>query len=812
MTYKAALIIGSGLIAIAQTQTVSAQETGGQDTARQSGAMNNAIIVTARRQEETLQDVPVAVTAVNRDLIDALGATGLEDISKVTPGFTFDEAFSIVNSPVIRGQAQGRLSNPVQNVATFFNGLYLQRAFLVDAGLLDIEQVEVIKGPQSALYGRNAFSGAISFVTAKPDLNEITGQVQLTVGTDERIDYQAGGSIPLIDDMLAVSLSYSNNSFDGTWENNAPLADAGLTTDGNVGGYDNESVMAQVAFEPTDWLRIDGFYAHREYLQEAPAVYRLAAVGLNTEFSTLNCNPFEEFNQAARGEFALFCGAFPAEIELAPGEPRSEGFISDPRAFALRGESDIFSGTVTAEVSDMAEIIYQYGRIEATASNLSDLSRDPINGASGLSGFLSRFNGRSFLDSRNNADFASDSHELRLNFEVSDRFSGKIGGYYSDSSDFDFGGSYAAIPNRAAPLNECVFTSTAPECELFGPFSARQLDTEVKAIFGAVEIGIGDTLSLTAEARYTWEELTDQALTVDTREAIAGQPALNREFDYFTPRVILDWKPVDDLLLYGSVAKGVKSGGFNSRAISPLVESFEPETNWTYEIGAKAQLLGGRMTINASAYYVDWSDIQFDQVDPGGTIGTPSVIGNLSGVKIAGFEIEGSLRIADPLSITYGIGYNDADINDGTIDPQIVRGLCPTSGRPEGTVCPFDGDVSGNSLPRAPSTQGFLALNYEQPVSADFDLNGRFGLSYQDRSFTDYSNTSWAEAHTLFDASLALSSDRFTLRLWGKNIFDKKYSSFSFATFGVLGAGSGPSYAVLAGERRTIGLTASAQY
>ena len=795
---------------LAAVSSVSAQTT----VANTGESVEAAeILVTARRQTERLQDVPVAVTAISAEFIAQTAATGLADIAKYTPGFTFENGFGILNSPVIRGQAQSRIGNPVQNVATFMNGIYIQRGFMVDTDLLDIERIEIIKGPQAALYGRNAFSGAISYNTAQPSLTEIRARAEVTAGSDERRDYKVSISVPIIKDRLAVSGGYVNTRFDGTWDNVHPRANEGLATDGKLGGYKNESWLIQATAVPIDNVRIDGFYFHRDTFQEALPGYRMAPGGtLVSQFSQMNCVPFEASSPASRGPFSRFCGAFsPTPVPVA-GETLTSDFLVDPRTFALDGTSTIYSGTITVDASDDFQFIYQFGHVEGVSNAIGSLSRDALQGTPLLPGPFAAFAGRLLLDQRGGGGITTESHEMRVNWKASSRVSGTVGAIYAATNDFDIGGSLAAIPNRATDFNRCVFSPLNPSCELFPPgLGATRREDKNFAIFGSIQTQLTDTVRLTAEGRYTFDDRREQVQSFPALTPAPGARLLSRSFEYFTPRVSLDWRITPEKLVYASAARGVKSGGFNGRAIDPRVLTFEPETNWTYEIGAKTQWLDRRLTLNVSAYHVDWQQLQFNQLDPGGTIGTVSVLGNIKGAKVWGFEAEANFQATRELTLSAGGAWNNTTFVDGTFDREIARGDCQPATLVAGT-CPFTGDISGNRLPRSPEGQLFGAIVYSTEIGRDLNVTGRFAGTWQGKSFVDNTNSAWMPARTLFDASLALVHKNVSLRLWGRNLFDKKFAGFGITTDASSGGGSGASYGIVAGERRTIGVTLGANY
>jgi iron complex outermembrane recepter protein len=212
----------------AQSSPAAADAEGDGDT----------IVVTARRIEERLQDIPISVSAISAQDIARQNLDDLGDIAEKTVGFAFETFTGPLAQPVIRGQTNLRVTSPVQNVATNLNGIYIQRGYFVDQGLLDLERVEIIKGPQSALYGRNAFAGAISLIArgAKVD-GELSGRVSATIGSDKRYEGKGGIHIPIAPGVFSVFVGGGYSKFDGTWENSHPLANApGVATRGNSGG------------------------------------------------------------------------------------------------------------------------------------------------------------------------------------------------------------------------------------------------------------------------------------------------------------------------------------------------------------------------------------------------------------------------------------------------------------------------------------------------------------------------------------------------------------------------------------------------
>ncbi|WP_317930427.1 TonB-dependent receptor [Halioxenophilus sp. WMMB6] len=792
----------AALVALATTATT--QLTLAQESEKEAINALEEVVVTARKTEERLQDVPVAITAITGAMIEATSATGLEDIARQTPGFTYERTVGALGQPSMRGQSQSRITSPVQNVATFFNGIYLQRSYQIDGGLLGLERVEVIKGPQAALFGRNAFSGAINYVTKKPNLDEVEVKVEATYGSDEREELKGYVSIPF-NGMGGISLAASTDEFDGTWENDNTASEAlsgsALNTEDNLGGYDNDSYMVQLYLLPTDELTIDAFYAKRDSHIENAASYAISTMSAIRAGNTLNCTPFQAGNTNfyLNGSNSLYCGELPSTPEIADGEARPAGLLADRRGYGHDGQSEILGASVGYDLSDSLSLAFDYGHTESDSTNMGSLSGDPVNGT---------YFGATLFDSRGNGNIESDSYDLRVEWQQ-DGLRLMAGTFYSDVDDYSWGASFLFAPNSDTPVNYDFF----PTGNLLAPgISAEQRDESVSAIYGLAAYDINDRLSATLEARYTTEEITQQA--VDFATGTTTGTRYNEEFEYFTPRATVDYAVNADTMAYASVARGVKSGGFNTRATLASEQVYDPETNWTYELGVKGSL-GDKLTYDAAFYYTDWTDMQGSRAQTGATVGTALILGNLDGAEVMGFEVSGLYRLTDEVKVNFGFAYSDAEYKSGTKSAVVERALCQSDAflPADAPACDFvNYDVGGNQVARAPKIQANVGIAYDTELAAGFGLFARADYSYQDKMYTDETNSAYIQARPLLDASIGLSKEGWKLRLWGKNILDEEYVSFAFTTFAPLGQGSGVTYSPLLGDRRTVGATLSYEF
>ena len=259
--------------------------------AQQGAVALEEIVVTARRVEERLQDVPLAITAFSAADIQSAGIENLEDVANFTPGMTFSNLIGeFLPVPVIRGIAPTAVQDRENNAAIFVDGVYVSGRQGLNFSQLDLERIEVVKGPQAAMYGRNSFSGAVNFVTARPT-DEFRGKAELTFGDRGRIVASGAVSGPLVEDKLRARVAIIMNQWDGSYDNQAPNGP-------DIGGFEYETLQASLYWTPTDQFEADfSIYTSKDLID----VSALSSV-------TANCE-----NVSARGQrLANFCGELPS--------------------------------------------------------------------------------------------------------------------------------------------------------------------------------------------------------------------------------------------------------------------------------------------------------------------------------------------------------------------------------------------------------------------------------------------------------------------------------------------------------------------
>jgi iron complex outermembrane receptor protein len=804
--------------AVAAAQDGPDSEAAEEDAAAASGPLGNTIIVTARTFEEDLQDVPLAVSVLTGETLNIRAADDLGDIADNIAGFAFEEFTGLLAQPTIRGQTNLRVTSPVQNVATYLDGVYIQRSFLIDQGLLDLDRVEVIKGPQSALYGRNSFAGVINLVSRTPDLDEIEGYVRGGIGTDEF--YEASGTlnIPIIPGSVALLAHAAYQTFDGTIENNHPLADApGCITCGNVGGFERETYQVTLRAEASDTLTFQASYFHTQRFQEHVANFSFGTAGLLDAYNYNNCSN-------VGGQNTLFCGELPNDPNFVTGaqtspllgavpDQRADGFLIDPRAFGLRGPTDVVSARVEFSPAEPITLMYQFGYTFGNVDGRGSTGRDPLTPLVLFGQNL----GAIFDSSGAGSEFESYSHDLRVTYK-SDRIFGFVGANYATTSDIESNATENyPVGTLDTPGQDAIFFPIGAGLPFPNRFLGRRTflerEEDILSVYGFLEFGVTDALTLTAEGRYTIEDRT----TIDRFTREPGDPtiqALNppRDFiteEFFAPRFTATYEVTPDNLLYASAARGVKAGGSNGLGVPFLPQrEYQRETNWTYEIGSKNYFPELGLTLNAALFYTDWNDLQTTEVrrladgsnPPPGTSST--VTGNVGSVTVKGAEVEGNWRVNNNITFDFGAAYNDATYDDDVVAQRFEFALVC-----DGTVCPTGPvPIGGNQVERTPAFDAYAGLGYSADFGRDSNFYVRVDGSYQTRQYVDEVNLAWVPERFLMNMQAGVTFGPISVRANVQNLLNERYVSNALFLLGTGGPRSS-SYVPIFGLDRTARLT-----
>lgn len=750
-------LLGLGLLAGGPAVVAQESEAG-------AAPVLEEIIVTARQREESIQDIPIAITAFGAEDFDKRAIRGLEDVARFTAGFSFEDFGSGFATPVIRGASQTRLTAIEQNVSTFFDGVYVPRGWAINPGLTNLSRIEVVKGPQSARYGRNAFMGAINYVPKGPT-EELAAEFGGTWGIDERYDLNGSLSGPLAEGIAYGSISYSSSEFDGSWKNEHPFADANLRpgTSGNGGGWDNQAFSAALRMTPSDRLQLDAAWHNFDLSDENRGSSQiLESRGLT------NCGSINN-SRTPR----LYCGELPAP-------PDSFGF--DPRAYGRQADIDIIKAGFAYDLAESMTLGYQYGLIEGEVSIASISESNHITCGDTWPG-VCRYQNTPL----GGIDYSS--HELRL-FSEGSQLTWTLGVYSSDGQDeTDF---------RIPVLPVLTAAPTAPLSQTEG-FSISNVgtDTDVLAGFGEIAYAVSERWRLSMEARLSSEEKTQ------VNNATGAK--FNDSFKNFTMRASAEYSLDEDWLLYASAANGVKAGGFNPTAVLESDRVFDEERNWTFEVGGKGAFADGRVLVNAALFYVQWQDVQLHSSDSGAVV--PNAVNitlNLGDASLYGLELDMAARLSENFQLDASAYLVDATYDGGTIDARFSRRV-PQPPSCDDVVCPSNGEIGGNEVERQAPVQLSLGGEWRADLPAgDGSFYARADLSYQAKQQAESMNLSQIPARALLNASTGLNFGNVDIWLWARNLTDKKYSSNAFVVLLPFGNG----YSNIFGERRTLGLSA----
>jgi len=745
--FLAASLLGGVATAAFFAAPASAQESD-EAVAAPAVADDNVIVVTARRREESIQDVPLSITALSGEQLTKTGTLEITEIAQEVPNLTLEvsRGTNTTLTAFIRGVGQ---QDPVAGfeagVGLYVDDIYLNRPQGAVLDVYDVERVEVLRGPQGTLYGRNTIGGAIKYVTAPlPEDTEV--KVRGTYGSYNQADLIVTASTP-VSDSLKVGVSGARLSRGGFGDN--------LVQDG-VENYNKDVWAARGTIE----------------FDNGPLFIRLSG-------------DYVKDNSDPRQGHRLLPGAF-------SGAPVLDS-VYDTRAGldVVEQEVEAYGGglTIAYELSDMLTV-------KSITGYRKDKSTTPID-----------------FDSLPEADLdvpaiyrnKQFSQELQLLYE-GHRLSGVLGAYYLDANAF-------------TAFDVALFTTGALPFVGLPGLNAQTLgdvDTETWSIFGDFTYDITDQISLSLGGRYTWDKRTSRILRTTfiggysdlfppsdaIPIAVTSDFLGSATFKEFTPRASLAFKPNDNHTFYLTYSKGFKGGGFDPRgqtSAAPDLDgdgdidyddqyeflSFAPEKVDSYEIGWKASLLDDRLFISLAAFKGDYTDVQipgsvgFDTDGDGVSDSFVGITSNAGDADVNGVEFEGRAVVgrdfAGPgsrLTFNWALGILDAKYN--TFIDSFGNDVA------DQRVFQNTPDITANAgfdlgLPIASGIVDFLGSVSLRSDSSQFELPGPLDQ----------------DGFALVDASIVYTddSDRWSIGVHGKNLFDKRYivAGYDFVTGSVLG-------------------------
>lgn len=772
-----ALVVGAAVSvaapAQAQTQTPSPAAEGTE-------TVESEIVVTARLREETLTEAPLSITAFSADQLQNRQIEGMSDLAALTPGLEFEQASSSTSSrPIIRGQAQiARTSGDVTNVGIFIDGVYSPGLTGSEVSFAGIERVEVVRGPQGALYGRNTFAGAINYITTRPG-NDLGFGGRLSYGEDGYYEVSGYLSTPIVQDRLAVRVDAVRSSSGGYFVNqvngdrinvnDTDMVRAGIR--GNIGALNIflTGTYTRDTSSPSPLLVIPD-NSPRRVGKPAPTTRTPVQIGRRVS------GPIDDYTET----FSF--------------DPRAFGSERTSRRLALIMDYDF--GPVT--------LVSRTGYDDRDVATLNDLDQTPAG---------TNFSGSVFTQTASGdlEDRYEISQDLRLQASSPGRFDWTIGAYYS------YERNVASSVRFAEPaLGTGGATAPAP---LNGQARIDQQDlnrNRFRSIYGSASYNFTDSINLVVEGRYTSENkrvVTLQNNYGSDRFTVANppQPELDRTFTYFTPRAILSYRPNADFNVYLSAARGTKSGGFNPGATLAEELTYNPESNWTYEFGVKANLLNRRLQIAAAVYQIDWSNQQISTfaLGPIGTGGDSSITTNIAQSRVNGGELTVSYRPQRWLSLNAAYAYTDARYIDGVTSTFAGFVDCASLPRLECVNGVTTGNISGNQLQFAPRHQGTIGAELTLPISGRLNFFTRADLSFNSKKYVDAGNIGYIPGREDLRLRIGVQNDNFRAQAFCRNVTNDQTPVTAFVSRDFNG---GPHYYVRVREPRQCGVTLSYSY
>lgn len=735
-------------------------DTRAQDAAE--AAQGNVIVVTARRREENLLDVPVAVSALTSDAIAATGVKNITEISAFTPG--------LVSEPQGTGGLPDRSANRLifRGLATSPGEIFINGAPYTGTNspdVTDIARFEVLTGPQSVYFGRSTFAGAINYVTKAPE-DYFSGRVSAEIGTDDLYEFRGTIEGPIIPDgILNARLSARHFEFGGQYTN----PNSGLP----LGEQQTDNFSLALGSEPSSNVSISLYYSYSVDKDSQPPTYKLRTFGTGPLLD-------DDLGGVTTGDGLFtppglsnpyYLGALPDLADLDPALIGENIVFSDfvrdvyvnnssnnplfgvgpsLNQFGLKRKIHHLNGRIDVETDGGWQFALLGSFTNTRSTNIRGiLGQDTSNIANPFPVFFGDGNNDTIsLSAIAQRDRSDAFGEVRISSPQNARIRGTVGASYFET--------------WGEPIVGFGITNVG----VLGPFGEGGSDfgNKTPAVFGGLYFDVTDALTISAEARYQWDKIEEENVLA------APGTILNETFRSFSPRVTIDYEVSPDHLVYATYSRGNNPGGFNTALleltpaeIALLPDgaanlSFDEEELENFEIGHKGNWANGRIQTTLAAYLMKLTNGQVnDSLFSGGTL--VDVTTNVGKVDLWGVEFTGNLMVSDNLSIAGTFDYNDNDIK------QFVY--------PDGTFILGTTNVNGNMLDHVSKMKFSLSPTYTVDLNPDWKSSLRVDWLYRSKFFIDPSNTAFIPGRHLVNARLGFEyRDSVQIELFVKNLFD----------------------------------------
>jgi iron complex outermembrane receptor protein len=752
--------VGAWVRAVLAGGAFAASAAAGAQTAPAEGMLQE-IVVTAEKREGTIQDTPISIAALSGDELSRAGIVSTEALSGLVPGLNVQR--EVIGKVVIRGIGTENFtvgSDP--GVAIHQDGVYLARSSTSVFEFYDTQRVEVLRGPQGTLYGRNATGGVINIISNKPG-DEFGGYAKLDVGNYSKRRLEGAVNVPFTDGVSGrLSVLYAER--DGYTKNLFPDAKAR-----GIDELDNQDLWgarAQLRFAPSEGLEV------------------LAQFDISRDDS--NPPAFKYFDTTNAFWF----------------NPPSDRLLPNLREVSQGYEQNVVGSNRTAPDIWRADhdganvkITWDTGIGQFVSQTAYRKTRFAwLNDGDGFDQFFVTY----FQD--------DDSKQFTQEFQLSGGGDGPlkwiVGAFYLDEDSTQFAG--------------LAFNIGLPPPAVNGILIDGEIKTKSYSAFGQGTYSFSDRLRGTLGVRYTNDEKKG-SLAYSLFGGLLPPPDLNNSWSAVTPKAGIDYDFTDDVMGYFSVTRGFKSGGFNLIAVQA---AYDPEFLWSYEAGLKTKLADGRVIANFGAFYYDYSDLQVGKI-----VNLQDVVTNAAKAKVQGLEAEVRVAASESIELNFGASWLDTEYKEFcATDP--VLALPPNTpaneaarraiqGRCFGQTAEPDAiTLDGNQLRRAPKFSGNAGIAFQQPVGTG-TLRARADYAYKSRQyFTQFNRPEVSQdGYGLLNLRLGYSGadDRWSVTAWADNVTDKDYFSTVLES-GVASPAFGVVPQAVLGAPRTYGVTVNVNF
>jgi len=722
------------------------------------------VVVTARKIQESLQDVPIAVSAFSERDIERLNPQDLRDIGGYAPNVAIEAQLGFGAATVaIRGVSTGETSASLDSAVTVaVDGFYLGHMQTSLLNMFDLQQIEILRGPQGTLFGKNTIGGVINVTTKRPT-GEWGLEGETVIGNYGRLEAKVAVNIPIVPEVLAGRFAIMATQSNGFYEN---------TVDGtDIGGKDILDFRGRLLFTPSENIEALLSFEWEKDRSDTPPVINTSTGSDPNGFYGSDLFYFVGLpGRGVGGELGLPLGD-PFKTGLVPrsahvgglttGNSDTTGHWYDIRGIYLNVVWDVGFGTVTSITgwrSVDSELYNDYvGENIPVYSTMRVVNRD------------------------------TSSQELRFASSFSEAFDFQVGVYYQ-SNDFDYLnitslGSGHPFSGIAWPAEGLLLTADGGQ------------KTDAYAVFTEANFHMTDRLGFTLGARYSKEEkeFNLRGLGIPEEDRVTPKD----DWDRVTYRASVDYRLNDNAMIYASNTTGFKSGGFNEQATTPetALLSFDEETANAFELGLKSDLLDGRMRLNLAAFYTEYDDLQLEAVIPvpDSPAGQETTLTNAGKSTAQGMELEVMVLLTKSLTIQGTVGYLDAEYDEYECDLD----KNPENGNEDCTVL---------EVKRTPGLTASGGITYDQPMLDAGRISYNLNFTYTDSYFNGVFNSASSEHEevTLLNGSIMFyqSDDRYQIGVFARNILDEEYQAVGLGVANLWGTSA-------YGAPRTVGLKIS---